>query len=170
MRMRGRAGSLLLLLLAGAPAGLVGQLSDARYSFPDTTVKPTPTSGYHVPRGLWLSSGVGYGSVDCGNSGCTMGAPSGNLEVGWAVGPKVLLGAAILGWTKADEIMRITMGSLGLRLRFYPDAAAGFFFAGGFGLGMIRFSAGPQGRGNPFTTTGYAFLGASDAIFASLPI
>jgi hypothetical protein len=144
-----RAGLLLSLLCAGVPAVLLGQ-------YPG----PAPTSGlsYQVPRGFWISAGPGYAQADCGN-GCRVGAPSGNLEAGWAAGPKLLLSLAALGWTKGDEQIRITNGSLGLRARYYPVPLIGFFFTGGAGLGMIRLSAGPQGSGDPFTTTGYAILG-----------
>jgi hypothetical protein len=159
----------VLLWLIGGSTSLVGQLPNANPAVKDSAASPTVTSGYRIPRGLWLSAGPGYGSVDCGNNNCTMGAPTGNIELGYAAGPKLLLSAAILGWTKSDEIIRITNGSLGLRLRFYPDQAAGFFFTGGFGLGMIRFSAGPAGRGNPFTTTGYALLGGTGCDFRITP-
>jgi hypothetical protein len=151
--------ALVLLLLIGGHAGLAGQLPNAKPDASDTAASAMPGSRYHIPIGLWLSAGPGYGSVDCGNNNCTMGAPTGNIELGYALGPQLLLGAAIVGWTKADETTRITNGSLGLRLRFYPHRTAGFFFTGGVGLGMIRFSAAPAGRGNPFTTSGYALLG-----------
>jgi outer membrane protein with beta-barrel domain len=166
---RTQSARAVLLLLIGGSTSLFGQLPNANPAVQNAAASPTPSSGYHIPRGLWLSAGPGYGSVDCGNNGCTMGAPTGNIEVGYAVVPKLLLGAAILGWTKSDETIRITNGSLGLRLRFYPDQAAGFFFTGGFGLGMIRFSAGPAGQGNPFTTTGYALLGGAGCDFRITP-
>jgi hypothetical protein len=110
------------------------------------------------PRGLWLSAGLGYASVDCGNNGCTMGAPSGDLTAGWSLGRKLLLGVGLSGWTKADEFLRVTIGSLGLRARFYPQETIGFFFTGGIGFGLLRLSAGPLGQGNAVNYTGGAFL------------
>jgi hypothetical protein len=115
-----------------------------------------------VRRGPWFNLGLGYGSVDCGH-GCTMGAPSAELAGGWALSPRFLLGAGITGWTKegptgeaVGETLRVTIGSLDLRARFYPTQTAGFFIAGGLGIGMIRFS---DQQGISGTQTGGAFLG-----------
>jgi hypothetical protein len=156
-------GLILLLFLAGIPSRLVAQIEGA----------PAPgTPVQHIPQGLWLNLGLGYGSVDCGN-GCTMGAPTGDVAAGWAVSPRFLLGAGIAGWTKegpdgetADGRLRITIGSLDLRARFYPTQTAGFFISGGLGIGMIRFS---DERGGSHTTTGPAFLGGLGCDFRMTP-
>jgi hypothetical protein len=150
--MEARSRSALLLfavLLTSAPMRLPGQSPASA-----TTSLPR----YHIPQGLWLSAGPGYGQADCGLH-CRMFGPTGNLEVGWAIGRKLLLSAAALGWTKADESIRITNGSLGARARYYPVPNLGFFFSGGLGLGIIRFSPEGDTLGHAVTTTGYAMLG-----------
>jgi hypothetical protein len=148
-----RAGQILLLLLAAIPSRLVAQAGP-----PSALGQPVQ----HIPQGLWLNLGLGYGSVDCGNA-CSMGAPTGEVAAGWALSPRFLLGAGITGWTKegetgeaVGETLRVTVGSVDLRARFYPTQTAGFFFTGGLGIGMIRFS---DQRGISSTQTGGAFLG-----------
>lgn len=118
----------LLLLLTATPASLAGQLPNTTPAAQESAASPTPGSGYGVPRGLWLSAGPGYGWVSCGNNGCTMDAPTGNVEGGHAGGPSFCSVRPVLGWTKADETISITNG-------------------------MIRFSAGPGGQGNPLSPT-----------------
>jgi hypothetical protein len=155
----GQAGLILLLLLGAIPSRLAAQVER-------TTAPGTPVQ--HIPQALWLNLGLGYGSVDCGN-GCTMGAPAGEIAAGWAVSPRFLLGGGITGWTKegptgeaVGETLRVTVGSLGLRARFYPTPTAGFFITGGLGIGMIRFS---DQRGISSTHTGGAFLGGVGSDF-----
>jgi hypothetical protein len=50
------------------------------------------------------------------------------------------------------------MGTLDARLRFYPDPAFGFFFTGGFGVGVIRLSDDHGGRSS---YTGAAIIGGA---------
>lgn len=170
--MNGRASkTILLLLLAAIPSRFVAQAGpNLVYDSTGQLVPAGKTSAPARPplplqtrRGPWFNLGLGYGSVDCGNSSCTMDAPTGEIAAGWAVSPRFLLGGGITGWTKegptgeaVGERLRVTVGSLDLRARFYPTQTAGFFITGGLGIGMIRFS---DQRGISSTHTGGAFLG-----------
>jgi hypothetical protein len=91
-----------------------------------------------------------------------MGGFSGSVAAGWTVSPRVQVGLGVVGWSKtgsgeSGRPIGIRIGTLDARLRFYPDPRFGFFFTGGFGLGIIRFT--DQGRG--FNHTGTGILGGA---------
>jgi hypothetical protein len=113
-------------------------------------------------RGPWLSLGLAFGSVSCLDY-CSSIAPAIEVAAGWTLSPRFLLGAGIIGWTKGSKTgeyegatLRLTVGSLALRARFYPQQTAGFFLTGGLGIGMIRLS---DEHGISYTQTGLGFLG-----------
>lgn len=166
--MIGRTGILLLLLIAipglasaQATPQLVydstGQLVPAgRIPAAAQPQLPLPTR-----RGPWLNLALGFGAVSCADA-CSA-APTGEVAAGWALSPRLLLGAGITGWTKGGKTgeyegatLRLTVASLDLRARFYPEESAGFFLSGGVGIGIIRLS---DERGLSTTQTGAGFLG-----------
>ena len=109
----------------------------------DTARMAEPLGGYQVRRGLWLSGGLGYGSLGCcGRSGAS-GGLTGGLEAGWTLSRRFLLGIGTSGWTKSGQgetgRLGLTVGSVDLRVRWYPsEMAGGLFLTGGGGLGLIR--------------------------------
>jgi hypothetical protein len=119
--------------------------------------RPLPTR-----RGPWLNLGLAFGSVGCVDY-CSSIAPAVEVSAGWAMTPQLSLGAGIAGWTKDGPTheyegarLRLTVGSVDFRARFYPSPTAGFFLSGGVGLGVTRLS---DERGIAFTQTGAGFLG-----------
>jgi hypothetical protein len=121
-----------------------------------------PQQPLPVRRGPWLNLGLAFGSVGCVDS-CSSIAPAAEVSAGWPVSPRLSLGVGITGWTKEGPTheyegatIRLSVGSVALRARFYPQRNAGFFLSGGLGLGITRLS---DERGSSFTQTGAGFLG-----------
>jgi hypothetical protein len=138
----------VLFLFCTAPSALVAQLTH-------------PSQAPPIRQGLWFSGGLGYGSASGPNTDA-MGGVSGGLAAGWTLSQRVQVGLGAAGWTKSGPgegggRLRIGIGTLDARIRFYPDPQFGFFFAGGFGLGLIRFSD----ENGAFNHTGTAILGGA---------
>ena len=61
-----------------------------------------------------------------------------DIAVGGTLGDRLLLGAALSGWSKEEDGATLTVSTLEARLRFYPIAEKGFYLTAGLGLGTIR--------------------------------
>jgi outer membrane protein with beta-barrel domain len=115
---------------------------------------PLPAQERH---GFWFNGGLGYGSLGCDNCGSREGGLSGGLSLGGTVSPKLLLGVGTTGWTRNENGVTLTSGTLDARIRFYPSRTGGFFLTGGLGVGTIHVSV--DGFGSD-TQTGFgAVLG-----------
>ncbi|HEV7367353.1 MAG TPA: hypothetical protein VGN76_16020 [Gemmatimonadales bacterium] len=120
-----------------------------------------PQPALPTRRGPWVNLGLGFGTVNCADF-CSSVAPAAEVAAGWAVSPQLSLGVGIVGWTKDGPTgeyegarLRLTVGSVDFRARFYPQRDAGFFLTGGLGLGITRLS---DERGFGHTQTGAGFL------------
>ena len=111
--------------------------------------RPTPATPSRSPgqlnahrrEGFWFSAGLGRGWLGCEDcDGERLGGLSGGLTFGGTLTPRVLLGVGTTGWTKAAFGERLSLGTLDLRLRFYPSTNSGFFITGGLGAGSISFA------------------------------
>lgn len=169
--MTGRPG-ILLLLFIGIPSAARAQQPEPNLVY-DSTGQLVPAG--RIParaqpepqvlltrRGPWLNLGLAFGAVSCLEY-CTPIAPALEVSAGWPVTPRLSLGVGIAGWTKDSPTneyeggrIRLSVGSVDLRARFYPRRGAGFFLSGGLGLGITRLS---DERGNGHTQTGVGFLG-----------
>jgi hypothetical protein len=163
-----RRNGLLLLLLLVPPALNAQDKPELVYDSTGQLVPvgrvaatPKPTRSLPTREGLWLSLGLGIGTVGCSYVCSSPGAAL-DLAAGWSLSPRLLLGAGVTGWTKDGPTgeyegarIRITVGSVALRARFYPTRSAGFFLSGGLGLGLTRLS---DERGTGHTQTGVGFL------------
>src|SRR2546423_3623025 len=78
-------------------------------------------------QGFWFSGGLGYGSLGCDNCDSRESGLSGGLSLGGTLSPKWLLGVGTTGWTKSEGGLRLTVGTLDARLRFYPSMTGGVF-------------------------------------------
>ncbi|MEA2722706.1 MAG: hypothetical protein QOH59_477 [Gemmatimonadales bacterium] len=166
MPIRRRSSRLLLLLLAASPPAVSAQITNVPRPAPapdgQDTVMSEPLGDRQIREGLWLSGGLGYGTVGCcGRSGGGTGGLTGGLEAGWTLSRRFLLGIGASGWTRSglDETgrLRMTVSSVDLRVRWYPsEMAGGFFVTGGGGLGFIRLSDS-QAVPRSNTHTGRAF-------------
>jgi hypothetical protein len=161
---------ILLLLSIGIPSAARGQQPEPKLVYDSTgkLVPPDRIAAAARPepllptrRGPWVNLGLGFGSVNCADA-CSSVAPAVEVAAGWALSPRFSLGAGITGWTKGGKTgeyegatLRLTVGSLGLRARFYPQQTAGFFISGGLGIGIIRLS---DEGGLSSTQTGLGFL------------
>lgn len=111
--------AILLLLLAATPGSLAGQLlSDG-------------SAQTHSRQGMWFNVGLGVG---VGND---IGGQSGNLALGWTLSPRFLLGVGTSDWRAPLDRATVTLGTLDLRMQFYPELKGGFFLTAGLGPGYI---------------------------------
>lgn len=93
-----------------------------------------------IRDGFWISGGLGYGSLGCDNCGSREGGVSGDLSLGGTISPRLLLGVGSAAWTKTQQGVTMTVGTLDARVRFYPSSTGGFFLTGGVGFGSARLS------------------------------
>jgi hypothetical protein len=92
-------------------------------------------------EGAYASLGLGYGTagVDCDQCGDTSreGSVTGYFELGLSLSDMFLMAAMGNGWYKSVDGSKVTIGVIGLSLRFYPLDDAGFFIKGGAGSSYI---------------------------------
>jgi hypothetical protein len=91
-----------------------------------------------IRDGFWVSGGLGYGSLGCDNCGSREGGLSGDISLGGTISPRLLLGVGSAAWTKSEQGVTMTVGTLDARVRFYPSATGGFFLTGGIGFGQAK--------------------------------
>jgi len=109
-------------------------------------------------QGFWFHAGLGYGSLGCDDCDDREGGLSGGLALGGTLGSgKVLLGAATTGWTKEENDVRLSVGTLLAIIRWYPSATGGFFLTGGLGFGTIKLSV--EGLGSDSESGPAALIG-----------
>lgn len=89
-------------------------------------------------QGFWFNLGLGVGSLGCADCGDRVNSLSGNLSIGGTISPRFLLGGGTTGWTKEEDGVTLSAGTLDARVRFYPSATGGFFLTGGLGLGTVN--------------------------------
>jgi hypothetical protein len=104
---------------------------------------PRPALAWDQEReGFWIGFGFGYGSArvscdDCGAS-AREGGIAGFVKLGGTLNRKVLLGAEINFWTKAeDQIDSLNFGNASFTVTYYPWVSSGFFVKGGAGLSFV---------------------------------
>lgn len=107
--------------------------------------------------GMWVSVGLGGGSLACDRCGPRLSGLAGQLAVGGTVGGRWLIGVGTNGWTKSTAGATLTMNSLTAQARYYPTADARLFFLGGLGVGSLRL--GLAQYGSPDATGASALLG-----------
>jgi hypothetical protein len=127
----------------------------------DTVKTGEPLGGRQERAGLWLGGGAGYGTVGCCGRAGSIGGVTGSLEVGWTLSRRFLVGIGTSLWNRSGlgetERLGMTVGSVDLRLRWYPsEMAGGLFLTGALGLGLIRLSD-QQAIPSSYTQTGRAF-------------
>jgi outer membrane protein with beta-barrel domain len=88
-------------------------------------------------QGAWFNIGLGYGVFGCKDCDGTLDGLTGGLVLGGTLSPRFLLGVGTTGWTKSENGVTLTVGTLDARFRFYPSATGGFFVTGGVGVGSI---------------------------------
>ena len=98
-----------------------------------------------IRKGFWIGFGAGYGSYGISCTGCSgLGRESsftGHVRLGGTVGPKLLLGAESIAWTKSQNGATITAGNLSLAADYYPQPASGLFLSAGLGLSRVETSS-----------------------------
>jgi hypothetical protein len=114
-----------------------------------------------VREGFWISGGLGYGSLELDGMTSREDGLSGNLSLGWTIGPRFLLGGGTTGWTKDVEGIRINFSTLAVMARLYPNEEGGFFVNLGLGAGQVRLSEGgvsvSESGGGGILGVGYDF-------------
>lgn len=95
-----------------------------------------------VRDGFWINLGAGYGSLGCENCEGREGGFSGGLALGGTISSKLLVGAGTTGWTRSEDDVRLTAGTLTALVRYYPSSTGGLFLTGGLGVGTVEVAAG----------------------------
>jgi hypothetical protein len=109
-------------------------------------------------EGFWFNIGLGVGSLGCSDCGGEREiGPTGGLALGGTLSNQWLLGAFSNGWSKTEDGVTITAGTLVVGARLYPSPSSGFFIVGGVGIGRIDVDLGEFGSAGE-TGTG-ALLG-----------
>jgi hypothetical protein len=88
-------------------------------------------------EGFWFNAGLGFGSLGCDACAGREDGLSGGLSLGGRITDRLLLGVGTTGWAKEMAGELFTVGTLDVRLRFYPVRTSGFFLTGGVGAGSI---------------------------------
>jgi hypothetical protein len=88
-------------------------------------------------QGFWFSGGFGWGTLGCQDCSSREGGFSGSLAIGGTLSSKLLLGAGTHGWTKEENGVRLSAGTLTAQVRFYPSSTGNFFLLGGLGVGQM---------------------------------
>lgn len=96
-------------------------------------------------QGFWFNIGMGAGSLGCDDCATRVNGLSGQLSLGGTLSPRLLLGAGTNGWTKTEDGVTLTMGSLAALVRFYPSATGGFYLTGGLGIATLDLGLGSYG-------------------------
>jgi hypothetical protein len=156
--------TLVLLVCAFVVSPSVVTSQEVKPSPSAVTLSSIPTPGAQARQsadgkrsrqGIWFNGGLGYGSFRCRGCDGRVGSSSGALALGASLSQKVLLGVGTNVWNMSESGGRLTAGTLGAVIRFYPSANAGFFLLGGLGVGTIYGKrAGTEGE----SQTGYGTL------------
>ena len=133
---------------------LVAALAIAAVSVATTAQAQRGTQNTNTRDGLWISGGLGYGSLGCDGCGSREGAISGNFAIGGTISPRFLLGVGTAGWTKSEQDARLTVAEIDARIRFYPQTRGNFFLTGGIGAGSVTGSFGTLSN----TETGFGAI------------
>ena len=101
---------------------------------------PAALQAQSARQGFWVNGGVGYGSLGCQD--CTERANgfSGQLALGMTLSPRFLIGVGTNGWTREEDDIRLSAGTLTAQVRFYPTA--NFYILGGVGVAQMDLSSG----------------------------
>lgn len=124
---------------------------------PEVFASQPTGEGLPVRRGFWFNGGLGWGSLGCADCDGRTGGLSGIIGLGGTVSQKVYLGVTSTGWTRDEDGVAVTVGTLTGMLRFYPSASGRFYLLGGLGLGSI--SVGVDGFGTETETGAGALVG-----------
>jgi hypothetical protein len=108
-------------------------------------------------EGFWLNIGLGAGSLGCSDCEARETGLSGGLAFGGTLNQHWLLGVFSNGWSKSEEGVTLTAGTLVAGVRYYPSATGGFFLNGGIGVGAVDVAV--SGFGGARETGSGAFLG-----------
>lgn len=113
-------------------------------------------------RGFWAHLGLGYGSLGNDEDDERLDGGAGGLVLGGSITPRFLLGGASHAWTRTEDDVTLTVGTVTPILRFYPLVDDHFFVQAGIGFGAIslefpgvRFS---EEGGGAIVGIGYDFL------------
>ncbi len=111
------------------------------------TAQPVAAQESGLHNGFWFGFGVGSGwvhiSCDICEANRNLGI-SGNIRVGVATSPGLLLGAEVNGWVKSEEAVDELLASLSAVAYWYPNPAGGLYLKGGVGAIGYRISSEEQ--------------------------
>lgn len=116
-----------------------------------------------VREGFWIGFGAGYGWADvscdeCGDGGDREGSITGFVKLGGTLNERVLLGVETNVWTKEQDDVRVTLGSLAGTVTLYPQASSGFFLKAGVGLSYLDTGVRAGSVSLSASKTGWGFM------------
>lgn len=95
-------------------------------------------------RGLWLSGGLGGGTVDNDEGGFSSneddGGPAVYFRMGGSVSQHILLGGEVIGMTIDRDGADVSFANATLTLIYDPALPGGFFAKGGIGFASVMTS------------------------------
>ena len=108
------------------------------------TAQPVAAQESGLHNGFWFGFGVGSGwahiSCDICEANRNLGI-SGNIRLGVATSPGLLLGAEVNGWVKSEESVDELLGSLSVVAYWYPNSSGGLYLKAGVGAIGYRISS-----------------------------
>jgi hypothetical protein len=116
-----------------------------------------PAEAQHAQRraGFTFGVGLGYGWMSLGCDDCASGAGGeregglgGNIMLGAALAPTVVVGAEATGWSRTGDDSSLFFTNVSGSVYFYPMAAQGLFLKGGIGTSVVKTVIGSGGFGS----------------------
>jgi hypothetical protein len=120
----------------------------------------------HTRDGFWIGFGFGYGSAGTSAKDLDGGEREGSLtahfKTGGTLGQNTLLGGEINGWTKSEDELTMTMGTMTAAIYYYPMPDSGLFVKGGLGMSftsveMLGYEFGSSQSWGLVTGLGYDY-------------
>ena len=122
----------------------------------------------HTREGFWFNIGLGAGSLGCSDCDERVAGLSGGLALGGTINKHWLLGAFSNGWTKSEDGVTVTAGTLVVGARFYPSETGGFFLTGGLGIGTVDLAIDGFGSASELGTGALLGLGFDIRVASSV--
>jgi hypothetical protein len=113
-----------------------------------------PAAAQHAQRraGFTFGLGLGYGWMSLGCDDCAggerEGGLGGNIMLGAALGPTVVVGAEATGWSRTGADTSLFFTNVSGAVYFYPMAAQGLFLKGGIGTSLVKTATAGGGFGS----------------------
>jgi hypothetical protein len=113
-----------------------------------------PAAAQHAQRraGFTFGVGLGYGWMGLGCDDCAGGERdgglAGNIMLGAALAPTVVIGAEATGWSRTGDDASLYFTNVSGAVYFYPMAVQRLFLKGGIGTSLVKAVTGSGAFGS----------------------